>query len=265
MAVARPRIRAGGFDAEILYRLCTTDKTYSSAEIAYILVDVFDSFIPIMDGLSDAGTTTLSSYNINANSKYVGDIVRDLESLNFYTHRFRQYIEYTDEAVAAIYGYFQKLPSSARSGTGVIEGSRRFISAQFSKDSSTVYNSITVYGADSYVGTATSGAADKQKVVKDNTLETTALCEAAAALLARYEDISVQGSAVILGDPFVMPGDLMPCYLPSLYINGAIINADYRVSRVSHSISASGWTTSLGLGDIVYSDAEILSFLRNKK
>lgn len=253
-----------GFDGQTQYRLCTSDKTYSGAAISTIMSDICNSFLSYMNGISDAGTTTLASYNVNMNTKYVADVLRELESLNFYTHRIRQYTEYNGDVLSGAWMYLQVLPSSARSGTGVIEGSRRFISAQFSKDESTIYNSIAVYGSSTYAGAASSGAADRHKVVKDATLDTTALCQAAAAaLLAKYQNVSVQGSAVILGDPFIMPGDLMPCYLPSLYINGAIINADYRVSRVSHNISVSGWNTSLGLGDIIYSDAEILSFLRN--
>lgn len=265
-----------GHSEEVLYSLITADYSASSATTGTILEALRGLYLNRLSAgqIDTTGSSVLTSYNVKGKTKYVADVIKQLEQLEEYAFRFQSVRTYdSDNNLSTVYASWQPLPSEVSKTFQIIEGTTRFKSAQFTSSLASLINDVTIYGAEGTpqkVGTASDATSktaygSRYYVETDQSLATDALCgDIADEVLARFKDPIVSGTVQTTGDVNVEPGDLVYCKIPSLEINGASIDGNYRVRRVSHSISATAWTTALDLGEIQLSASDVIATMRDR-
>ena len=264
-----------GHDQTYLYRAITADYSASSTRTGAILQSLLGSYVDTItdDTPSQIDTTAssvLTSYNIKKDTKYMADGVKDLQKLEGWGYILKAVTEYdSDNKLSAVYASWQPISIIASTKVQAIEGTRGFIeSSGFDVSAQKLVNDITQYGASGApqkVGTATDATSQaaydtRHHVGVDTTLATDALCGDFATIVKdKFKDPLVKGSVTLQGTPNVNEGDLIYTKIPSLELDGASIDGDYRVLRVSHRIDAGGWETTLDLGDPINSPVDLQS------
>ena len=264
-----------GHDETYLYRAIAADYSASSTRTGAILQSLLGSYVDtiIDDTPSQIDTTAssvLTSYNIKQDSKYMADIVKDLQKLEGWGYILKAVTEYdSDNKLSAVYASWQPINPVVSTKVQAIEGTRGFIeSSGFDVSAQKLVNDITQYGASGApqkVGTASDAtsqtAYDKRHHIGvDTTLATDALCGDFATIVKdRFKDPLVKGSVTLQGTPNVNEGDLIYTKIPSLELDGASIDENLRVLRVSQRFDAGGWDTTLDLGDPITSPVDLQS------
>lgn len=265
-----------GHAEELLYRQVTADYTKSSGRTGTIISELIGDYLDrIIDGspslLDTTNSTVLTSFNVDQDTKYLIDIVKELEDIEGNNYIFTVVPQYdSDGLYDSCLASWQPVSSTANTNIAVIENRERLISANFSSSIEQLFNDVTIYGEP---GTAqksgTSNDSDsissynrRQRSEIDTTLATDYLCEAiATAIVDRAKDPIVSGTLTLVGNKLIEPGDLISVKIPSIEIDGEEIDGDYRVYRVNHGISGSGWTTSISVGEHVHDVAQYISKL----
>ena len=252
-----------GHGEEILYRTVngvinytgdgdTTGTIIDELTAAYLsrLTDASPSLI------DTTGSTTLTNYNIQYDTKYIVDAIKQLESLEAYGYIFSVVPTYdSSDDLSAAYVSWQAVPSTASEQVQIREGTPRLIDATFSYSIEQLVEDVTVYGGDSPQKSGNSldgspGYGLRYHVETDLSLATDQLCsDLADAIRAQYNGMEI-GNAKILGDPNIKVGDLIYCRIPSIELNGSTIDGNYRCRRVSHQISTDNWFTYVDLGEL---------------
>lgn len=253
-----------GHGEEILYRTVfgtpdyvgdgdTTGTIIDELTTAYLsrLTDASPSLI------DTAGSTTLTNYNIQEDTKYIIDAVKQLEVLESYGYIFSVVPTYdSSDDLSAVYVSWQAVPATALEQVQIREGTPRLIDATFSYSIEQLVEDVTVYGAQGTpqkFGTSIDGSpayGTRYHVETDLSLATNQLCsDLADAIRAQYGGMTI-GNAKILGDPNIKVGDLIYCRIPSMELNGSTIDGNYRCRRVSHQISTENWFTYVDLGEL---------------
>ena len=248
-----------GHDEELLYKLITADASYTSStsgEIISALISTYCSRIGSSGGIKTGVRTPV--YNVVANTKYVSDIISAMESSEIYGYKFSVKPLYDSGDLLQNVGAVWEPVGQATHY--ITEGSRPFISATFTSTSQNKFNNIKVFGSGTNYATATSGAADRIKVVVDKTLSSNIVCqEIANSVLATTKDSQVSGGIVVIGNPNIHVGDYVVCEIPSIILNGASIANTYTVTRVAHTITTAGYITTLDVGRITLEISEIIA------
>jgi len=253
-----------GHEEEAIYRIVTSNYTGSSVTTGAILTSVVTSYLTrISDNslIDTSDSSTLTSYNVKADTKYVADVIRELEELEDYGYIFSVQPHYDSAGnLDATYASWQPLQDTPTDKLKIVEATPRFISAYFKTSISSLVNDVTVYGASGSpqkVGTSSDATSiseynTRHHVESDTTLTTDVLCSSlAGAMKNKFKDPLVSGQATVRLCPQIRPGDLVYCKIPSLYVNGSQVNGNYRVVRVSHDVSLD--QTTLDLGEVVVS------------
>lgn len=264
-------LQCRGHGEETLYRAITADYSASTTTTGAMMASLAGSYLT---RLTDAGTslidstnsTSITSYNIQQDTKYFVDVVRDFEGLESYGYRFSVVPAYTSGLLTATYISWQPLSSTASATVQAREGSSRLIAAEFSSSIERVIEDVTVYGisgSPQAVGTSIDGSPSyntRHYIMTDQSLLTNQLCsDLAGALRDRFGSELVIGSLSIMGDPNVRPGDLIYCKIPSMQINNSTIDGNYRCKKVTHQINSGGWVTQLDVGEIMESPYDIMA------
>lgn len=265
-----------GHSEEVEYSLVTADYSASAATTGTMLEALRALYLDRLSAgqIDMTGSTAITSYNVKGKTKYMADVIRQLEQLEGYIYRFHSVRTYdADDNLSTVYASWQPLTSTVSSNLKIIEGTPRFISANFTSSIKSLVNDVTIFGATGTpqkVGTASDATSktaydSRYYVETDQSLATDALCsDIAAEILARFKDPIISGRARVTGEVHVEPGDLVYCKIPSLEVNGASIDGNYRVRRVSHSISADAWVTDLDLGEIQLSASDVIVSIRDR-
>ena len=259
------RLDCRGHEEELVYRAVTSDYSSSSnttgtivdALVSTYLTRITDATTSLIDA---SNSSTLTAYNVQQNTKYVTDAIKELEELEGYSYRFSVVPHYTSGLLDAVYASWQPLSSVATQKLKIIESTPRFVNAYFKASISSLVNDVTVYGASGTpqkVGTDTDTISQtayntRHHVETDTTLTTDSLCgDLASAILEKFNNPLISGQATVKLCPYVYPGDLVYCKIPSIYVNGSYIDGNYRVVRVQHNVKED--TTVLDLGEIIVS------------
>jgi len=251
-----------GHGEELLYRAVTTDYSASSTTTGSMLDTMTTDYLSRLTDASPslidtAGSTSIADYNIQLDTKYIVDVVRQFESLESYGYILSVVPEYdSSDNLSAAYVSWQAVPSTASDQVQIREGTPRLIDATFSYSIEQLVEDVTVYGASGTpqkAGNSADGSpayGTRYHVETDLTLATDQLCsDLADAIRAQYDGMDM-GNAKILGDPNIKVGDLIYCRIPSIELNGSTIDGNYRCRRVSHQISTENWFTYVDLGEL---------------
>ena len=251
-----------GHGEELLYRAVTADYSASAATTGTMLDALTTAYLSRLTDASPslidtAGSSAITNYNIQQDTKYMIDPVRQFESLESYGYILSVVPEYdSSDNLSAVYVSWQAVPAIASNTVQIREGTPRLVDATFSYSIEQLVEDVTVYGASGTpqkVGNSVDGSpayGTRYHVETDLTLATDQLCsDLSAAIRAQYDGMEI-GNAKILGDPNIKVGDLIYCKIPSMELNGSTIDGNYRCRRVSHQISTDNWFTYVDLGEL---------------
>lgn len=258
-----------GHGEELIYKSVSADYDPAAIRTGAILVALLGLYNTRLtnDGLIDTtASTSIPDFNIQADTKFMSDIVRELESLEAYGYRLKVVNTYdTNDDLSASVVSWQAVPALSKT-VQIIEGTPRLVWADFEKSIENVVESVKVYGASGTpqkVGSSVDGSPEygtRHHVGIDTSVATDQLCEdLAIATRSRFGSGITSGSVRILGDPNINVGDLVYVKIPSLILDGASIDDNYRVRRLSHSIDTGGWFTDLDLGELIQRPSDILA------
>jgi len=260
-------LQCRGHAEELLYRIVTADYSAAATTTGAMLSALMAYLSRITDAspslIDSAASSSIANYNIQLDTKYMIDVVREFEALESYGYIFSVMPQYdSSDNLSAVYASWQPVPATASKTVQIIEGTPRLISASFSDSIEQLVEDVTVYG-NAVSGTSIDGSpayGTRFHVEVDTNIASAALCTSmAAAIRGRYGSSIVKGSAQILGDPNIKVGDLVRCKIPSIELNGAYINGNYRCTRVTHQINKTGWSTYVDLGELDISIYELLA------
>lgn len=266
------RLYCRGHGEELLYRAVTADYSNAAATTGTMLAALTGSYLSRLTDASpslidSAGSTSITNYNIQQDTKYMIDVVHQFESLESYGYILSIETTYdSSDNLSAAEVSWQAVSSTASSTVQIREGTPRLVEATFSDSIESLVEDVTVYGlsgAPQKVGTSTDGSpayGTRYHVETDLSLLTDQLCtDLATALRARYGSSIVRGNAKILGDPNIKVGDLIYCRIPSIELNGSTIDGNYRCRRVTHQINAKDWVTYVDLGELEISTWDFIA------
>ena len=263
-------IKCIGHGDSLKYTSTPTTVGHTAKTTGFIL----ETLMPAMARISDddtlldiAGSTSISQFDLKADSQKIMDVVRDLESLELYGYIFKLQPEYdTSGVLTSVEPVWEAISSSATDKLMINESASSFISASFDSTISKMRNRFTIYGSDSpQVSASVQDSAlqatydVREQVEVDKSIATAAMCtEIATASLARWKNPIITGTVTIRGNPYIKVGDRVTCNIPSIVINGESINDTYLIYRVTHNIN-NGYTTTLVLGEIDMSASELIT------
>ena len=252
-----------GHDEECLYTAVDAAVSRTSEKTGVTLDYLFDTFTSRITGetyVDKTLSTTQTNYNIAADSKYLGDAISELETLEDLSYIFKTVPAYDSENnLSGVEPYWQPVPTGCP--ISAIENTHRLINAKFKSSASNLVNDVTIYG-DGVSGTyadATSKTTynDRYHTYTDTSITAAAQCTAlATAIVTKYKDPLVSGTITMMGS-ILDVGDYIYCRIPSLEVDGSTIDGSYRVRRVTHSISSAGWLTSIDVGDVKRGTSDI--------
>lgn len=258
-----------GHGEELIYKSVSADYNPAAIRTGAILVALLGLYNTRLtdDGLIDtASSTSIPDFNIQGDTKFMSDIVRELESLEAYGYVLKIINTYdsNDDLDASVVSW-QPVPSLSKT-VQIIEGTPRLQTAEFEKSIENVVESVKIYGASGTpqkVGTSVDGTPSygtRHHVGVDTSVATDQLCEdLAIATRSRFGEGITSGNVRILGGPNISVGDLIYIKIPSLILDGASIDGNYRVKRLSHTINTSGWFTNLDVGELIMTPSDILA------
>jgi len=201
---------------------------------------------------------TFTNYSVTLNQNTISDVITDMEKYSGKTYRASAVPTYDASGnLSTVYFSWKPLDTVVTDKYKVIEGTSRYINSTFSSSIEDLVTRLTVIGstANSYKATASNATAitnygKRSKTDTYSWITSTEGCTSIATnVLAAIDDPEIVGEATIIGTPSARPGDLVYCKSPSQEVNGATIDNNMTVYRVSHNFG-SKFTTSLSLGNI---------------
>lgn len=263
-----------GHGEELLYRAITADYSTSSARTGAILSSLVASYLTRLtdDSLIDSATSTvIPNFNIQQDTKYMSDIIHELESLEAYGYILKIITNYdSDGDLDTNIVSWQPVPVESKT-VRIIESTPRLISADLEKSIENVVEDVTIYGAQGapqMVGSSVDGSPTygiRHHIGIDLSIATNQLCQdLAIATRSRFGSGITSGTCTILGDPNLSVGDLLHVKIPSIVLDGDSIDETFRVKRLSHTIDNQGWISELDLGELIQTPSDILAGVHTK-
>lgn len=225
-----------------------------------------------------------TDYTIKKDQRYFHDLLADFEKIGehgYYAGVKTAYNSYG--TLTAVYLTWMQFSSAVTTKYKVIEGTHRLIDASFDATAEDMWNRVRVYG-DTYQesnGATPPVMIDKQysgiaydtammnqygRRMKSETVTGIAAGTACAQLANGLVQVSknpyVIGEVTIFGTSYAKVGDLVYVRIPSLEINGASIEGNYRVVKVTHNVSQNTYTTKLQFGKLKNDVADYISLTK---
>ncbi|NOR84659.1 hypothetical protein GQ473_00935, partial [archaeon] len=212
-------------------------------------------------------STAITSYNVQKHTKYMSDIMREMESLESYGYKFSVIPAYdSDGSLTSVPCSWQPVTQTVNTQVQIIEGTPRLISATFTDSIEKVVEHVVVYGTSGTPqksGSSVDGSPSyntRYHIEVDSTLASASLCDdLSAAIRSRFGSNLISGNIRIHGTPHIDIGDLVYVKIPSIELNGATIDGNYRVKSLDHSVTTKGWFTDLEVGELIESPASMLA------
>lgn len=224
-----------------------------------------------IDGRYVSSGIMLTNFNIEKDQKYMHDILADLEKISQHTYQaYTQTVYDSTGLLTAVYLCWKPFTNAVTSKYKIIEGTHRLLDANFESSTEDLFTSVRIYG-----NTYTTTAGDPPVITNHQytgiSWDTDAITsygrrtyvesvtslgsnQQCGQLATGFMTISkapyVSGKVKIFGTAYAKVGDLVYIKIPSLEINGASIDGNYRVVKVSHSIAQNSFTTDLELGKL---------------
>lgn len=270
-------LQCRGHIDEAGYTLIEEAKTYTSAtdatDILSYFVGKYNRRLEYNSLYADTGIT-FPEYSTTAYQTYLSDVFMEAEK-NSGNSWFIDCIPVYDinKNLDTVYLSWSPLPTKPTTSYKIIEGTARYISSSFAAsiedmityyrvlgdtpaDTSTAVGTAVTRNAQysgSYSNTSMEAVYGKRGLVDTFTwLRSNTQCSTVAVGVGPYKStVVIAGTAKLIGTPQAHKGDLVTVKLKSTDVNGAAINANFTVFRVSRTGNGTDFTTSLDLGKIV--------------
>ena len=265
-----------GHSEEMSYRFIIADYTGAGAGSGDILSDLIPNYLTRITDDGDIATgSTISEFNIARNRKNIMDIVKELENLEYFNYIFSIKTDYNNGIFNKASAVWEAVPVVPTTRATAHETAKNVVGASFSEDINDLYNKVWIFGntynddVDQYSAFAEDSYSQsvygiREHILVDRSLNSQSLCEAVAeAIIQRYSMPLVIGDIELVGVD-ISVGELLSCRFPSLDTGGEHIDGNFRIQKVSHTISTSGWKTNLNVGELRYGIDELISGLVNK-
>jgi hypothetical protein len=258
---------------ELINRSIKTDYYIGDATTGEILTTILPELSRITDNspsyIDTENSSFLESFNVKADTKHFIEVLSMLEKAEVNSYRFKTVPYYNaDNILTAVYASWQPVPLIATEKYNIVKGTRSYHGSKFTFDASEMAKSVTVYGAQETIqryGYIDGGVGDKDYIDTDTNIETNELCQTLAeAYFNLRQTPSLRGSATIDLTPTAEPGDLVYCSVPNMVLGDQRINADLRVTKVTHNFTDTGSYTTLDVGTLIPSYEDVLAAIMNK-
>lgn len=210
---------------------------------------------------------TATDYTVKKDQRYFRDILSDLEKIGQHGYYAGVKTTYNSAGTLTVaYLTWLSFPSTVTTKYRIVEGTHRLLEASFESTAEDLYNCVRIYGDTYQEG---SPAVDKQysgisydsasmtlygRRMKTETVtgisSNTSCAQLATGLMTVSKVPYIVGEVTIFGTSHAKVGDLVYVKIPSLEINGASIDGNYRVVSVTHSITQNTFTTKLAFGKL---------------
>lgn len=264
-------IQCVGHGNPLSYTYFSSDQTFTSQTTGYIVNAMLSSLARLTDAIpsriDQTGSTTLTEYTVKANAKTFAAIIADLETYELDGYIFRTKTVYDEDGNLDEVNSVWEQAGEVIDTVQVNEGSRSFISADFTEEDRMV-NKVVVIG-DGVSATAQDTTLQatydvRQETYVDTSITTASACQIAAnAILARWKLPVVTGTVVLRGQPYVRAGDKVHCRISSISAAGDDIDDDYVVRKVVQKIGKK-FETTLTLGEQDVSPSELIYIILNR-
>lgn len=261
---------------EATYTLIEKNYNFSGSIDAVSLLDYVINTDGYLDRLTYTRSTDkthygviLTDYTVKRDQRYIHDLISDLEKIGQHQYYAGVKTVYnTSGTLTQVFLTWLKFPDTVTQKYKVIEGTHRLLDASFESTTEDMWNAVRIYG-DTYQVTSgdppvttdkqyTDSAYDsvyiasygrRMKVETVTGMTTNNQCVQLAIGLVQVSKLPyVVGEVTIFGTSYAKVGDLVYVKIPSLEINGASIDGNYRVVKVTHNISQNTFTTKLQFG-----------------
>ena len=251
-----------GHENEAGYTLLDEAKVWSTATDLKDILLHYDGF-GVRERIKlfgDTNTGLSCQYATKQGQKYMKDLFSDCEQIAGFKWFFGHEVYYDANGfLSGVQVRFQPFATKVTNNYKAIQGTPRFLSANFETDGKDVHTRVIEYGQTPSTGSQFIGtASDTTNIAKygtrtlvntDTGLTSSALCASfATSVLPYVKDPRTSGSIELLGTPNARVGDLMHCDIAMIDLNGDPVYGDYSVMKVHHSIAYNSYTTTVDVG-----------------
>jgi len=144
-------LQCRGHAEELLYRMVTADYSASSTTTGAMLSALLTYLSRLTNDspslIDSSGSSSIASYNIKDDTKFMVDVVREFEALEAYEYIFSVIPEYdSSDNLSDVFASWQSVPLVASSTVQIIEGTSRLLTASFSDSIEQLVEHVSVYG-----------------------------------------------------------------------------------------------------------------------
>jgi hypothetical protein len=239
-----------------------------------------------IDGRYVSSGIMLTDFNIEKDQKYMHDILADLEKIS--QHTFQTYTQTVYDStglLTAVYLCWKPFSNIVTTKYQIIEGTHRLLDADFESSTEDLWTSVRIYG-NTY---ETSNGATPPVITQHQysgiswdldaiaaygrrtyaetvtSLGSNAQCgQLATGYMMVSKDPQVVGKVKVFGTAYAKVGDFVHVKLPSIEINGASIDGNFRVVKVTHNIAQNTFTTDIEFGKLKTDVADYISKIHRK-
>lgn len=263
---------------EAFYKNIPVNITWLNKDASVILkdLDIYVDRIDYNTSYIDSGLT-VTDYNLKIDQNTVVDAYKEMETLSGFRRMIDVVPVYNSSGNLQIcHLRWKPLPTTVTSRYSVYEYTPRLISASFDIVGEDVANYRHVLGGTDSAGLQYSGSIGdatsislygrRDSVDTFTWIASNGLCTRIAEGLLQDSKLPyVAGTVVLEGTSAAQVGDLVSVKIPSLDVKGVNIDGNYTVYRVSRSLSAEGYRTTLDIGRIKKTAYDYIAYNITKK
>jgi hypothetical protein len=277
---------------ETTYTLLESNYNFSGSIDAVSMLDYIINTSGYLERLSYTRDTSktiygviCTDYTVQKDQRYFHDLLSDLEKIGehgYYADIKTVYNSYG--TLTSAYLCWLKFKDTVTTKYRIIEGTHRLIDASFESTSEDLWNCVRVYGDTyqtssgdppvtvdhQYTGIsfdtpAIASYGRRMKVETVTGMKSNTQCgQLATGLMQVAKTPYIIGEVTIFGTSYVKLGDLVYVKIPSLEINGASIDGNYRVVKVTHDISENTFTTKIQFGKLKNDVSDYISLAKRQ-
>ena len=276
----RVKISCVGFLIESTYALLEGTATWSTSFDAVDLIrhmyEGSTARIRYTAGFCTSGIT-IPKYDITAYQTFANEVLEEMEKLSGYKY----YIDVSPVRVGGNWQYcnitWKPIPTTPQDVFKIIEGTPRFLSADFTvtEEELRAYARVTGAtpdgGTTPYHGEATSvesvaGFGKRAMIESYDWVNSDELCgKIAEGLVLRYMGYGVTGQVKMILTPEAKLCEMVNVTIPSIDLNGAPVEDwNFNMFKVNHHLSAGDCYTTVDLGSVKRSEYDYYNKINKK-
>lgn len=260
----RRTLWCAGFERELEQIQPSTNYLGSTVTTGTVLNSLFTSYLDTLTKgtIDTTASTSMTSYAVDLRSKYLADVVRELELVEGFGYALRTVNSYdSDGTLNESTINWEKIDTTPLETPTASEGNLRFVSAEFVDTIEGLVNGSYMFGDSGTTGSSVDSASQTtygkhERSNFDSSMTTNAQCaELAASHVAEFKYPILKGMVELIGTHRLRAGDYLQCKLSSVILQGSAIDKALQIKRVTNRIASdTGWEQVCEVG-AKYSDS----------